>query len=126
MLSHRELVTNAIQADAPTPGGYMADQSGCASGWEWVDSTVELLSEVEVYGSCVWGSAWDVGIGNKQFPLFALAPEFIQPLTGSSRYYWWLRAIYSSVLFAIVGDGGVASLTGANYSHGIRPKWLIG
>lgn len=125
LLSHREVVTNAINASAPVPGGYLENETGCSSNWEWVDSTVELLNEVEVYGSRIWGGAFDIGIGHSQFPLFALAPDYIH---GDISNTWWLRSIASSTRFADVYHNGIADYGAfyANAVNSIRPKWLIG
>lgn len=39
----------------------------------WTFSDLELLSEPEVYGTRVWGNAFDVGIAKQQLPYFKLA-----------------------------------------------------
>jgi hypothetical protein len=128
LLRIKDIITNAINASAQTPGGYIPNHTGCASGWEWVDSYCDLLTEIEVFGSRIWSSGWDIGVCNRQFPLFALAPEFIMPGTGSSRNYWWLRGIGSSTRFTMVDASGPSNtdISTPSSAFGIRPKWCIG
>jgi len=109
ILSHRELLTNAISGDK-------------ASNWSWYDSTVELMNEVMVYGTHAWGSApnYETGIDKSQLPLFALDPSKI-----TNRSSWWLRDVSSSTSFALVGYDGLANGDYAGASIGVRPAFAI-
>lgn len=115
LYSHRELLSNAV-----------TDRK--ASGWTWVDATVELMSEVMVYGSTIWADSstggaggYNEGIGNTQLPLFAIAPEFIH-----IRQNYWLRDVVSAFYFAGVDYDGYASYDSASHPGlGIRPFFLI-
>jgi hypothetical protein len=121
LLTIKEYLTNAMDSSA-VPAGYRG-WSGAASGVELVDSTAELMSEVEVYGTRIWSSSrYDNMTGRSQLPLFALAPEYINP----SRFSWWLRCITTSTTFANVNSHGNASNYGASYSIGVRPRFLLG
>ena len=109
---HREYLSNAV------------DSNGGASGGTWVDSSVELMNEVMVYGSVVNGRGlglYNIGVGNTQLPLFRLAPQFIH-----TRQNYWLRDISSSAWVAYVRTAGTAYCDGASYPwSGVRPYFLV-
>ena len=108
VMSYRDILPNAT-----------AD--GQASGWAWYDCKVELMSETMVYGTKVWAnSGYEVGCINSQFPLFALAPEYIH-----RRFNYWLRGVRSAATFCDVGSGGDASYSYASYSLGVRPFFFV-
>ena len=111
LANHRIVLANAVDSSGP-------------SGWGWYDSDgVELPNEVQIYGTRVWGSAlkgWDVATQKYQFPLLALAPQFV-----NTRQTYWLQDVSSYSVsggFAFVDtDGGAASYL-ASYSFGVRPS----
>ena len=113
VLNHRKLLSNATT-------------DGKASGWAWVDSEVDLMNEVMVYGSTVWGestiggSGHNVGEGMSQLPLFVFRPDMI-----SNRQTFWLRDVVSASYFAAVNSNGYASSHGASYASGVRPAFSI-
>lgn len=108
VMSYRDILPNAT-----------AD--GQASGWAWYDCKVELMSETMVYGTKVWAnSGYEVGCINSQFPLFALAPEYIH-----RRFGYWLRGVGSATLFCRVDGHGDADANGASYSFGVRPFFFV-
>ena len=79
------------------------------------------MSEVMVYGTNVWAnSGYEVGCINSQFPLFALAPEYIH-----RRFDCWLRGVRSAPSFACVSYSGIASGIGASSSIGVRPFFFV-
>lgn len=79
------------------------------------------MSEVMVYGTNVWAnSGYEVGCINSQFPLFALAPEYIH-----RRFAYWLRGVRSAADFACVGTNGYATGYNASYSLGVRPFFFV-
>lgn len=95
--------------------------NGQASGWAWYDCKVELMSEVMVYGTTVWAnSGYEVGCINSQFPLFALAPEYIH-----RRFNYWFRGVRSETNFANGGVYGGVGNGGASYSYGVRPFFFV-
>lgn len=102
--------------------------SGCASNWAWTDTNCRLLSEVDVYGSSIWGNAWDVGESNRQLPGFAMNPELLVKLNpeDNSRLSWWLCTVASSTHFAVVSAYGDASTGHASLVRGVVPKVLFG
>ena len=121
LITCRELISTAVSTTATSAGN--AAWTGAASNWSWVDSKADLMTEVEVYGSVAFSSSgYDVGTGKKQLPLFAHAPQFINP----GRFNWWLRSVVNSAYFAHVSNYGHANYDGASHSRGVRPRWLIG
>ena len=111
LANHRILLTNAFDASGP-------------SNWGWYDSNgVELPNEVQIYGTRVWGSAlkgFDVATQKQQFPLLALAPQFV-----NIRQTYWLQDVSSysvSNRFGTVNGDGGADYYGASDSYGVRPS----
>lgn len=108
VMSYRDILPNAT-----------AD--GQASVWAWYDCKVELMSETMVYGTKVWAnSSYEVGCINSQFPLFALAPEYIH-----RRFDYWLRGVRSAAAFSFVNTNGFANFGNASYSFGVRPFFFV-
>lgn len=108
VMSYRDILPNAT-----------AD--GQAFGWAWYDCKVELMSETMVYGTKVWAnSGYEVGCINSQFPLFALAPEYIH-----RRFYCWLRGVRSATSFCDVDSAGFADGSYASRSYGVRPFFFV-
>lgn len=112
VLTKRELLTNAVNGNTP-------------SGWAWFDSDVELMNEVQAYGSVAWGAhdgnGYNVASGDGQFPLFMFDRTKLH-----NREDYWLRDVASATSFSIVGDGGRASNAYASRSFGVRPAFCIG
>lgn len=112
VLTKRELLTNAVNGNTP-------------SGWAWFDSDVELMNEVQVYGSVAWGAhdgnGYNVASGDGQFPLFMFDRTKLH-----NREDYWLRDVASATAFSIVGGSGYATNAYASYSFGVRPAFCIG
>ncbi len=115
ILTHRQYLCNAVSNGKP---------SGCS----WYDSTVELMTEQNVYGCKVFGVGNDGStvpalytVDKSQYPLFAFRPD----LMISNRTWVWLRDVVSVVDFAIVDYGGNPSYFHASYSLGVRPAFSI-
>ena len=112
VLTKRELLTNAVNGNTP-------------SGWAWFDSDVELMNEVQVYGSVAWGAhdgnGYNVASGDGQFPLFMFDRTKLH-----NREDYWLRDVASATVFSFVANGGIADDNGASYSFGVRPAFCIG
>ena len=119
LLKQRILVSNAVDtAKASQYSGY----TGMASNWEWADAYAALMSEVEVYGSSVWGGPFDVGEACAQLPVF----RFISPVE-FGRGYFWLRAVASSSYFANCRSDGAAGYDYASTTWlYVRPLIRIG
>lgn len=112
VLTKRELLTNAVNGNTP-------------SGWAWFDSDVELMNEVQAYGSVAWGAhdgnGYNVASGDGQFPLFMFDRTKLH-----NREDYWLRDVASAPSFSFVYNGGIASGSVASYSFGVRPAFCIG
>ena len=121
LLNHRNVLQNACTAGVPT-------------GFTWLDSTVELMTEQNVYGNQIMGALpsggtvnpWDANgnhnylVDKSQFPLFMFRPDLI-----SSRQWFWLRTVVSAACFALVDSHGFAACLGAGSSSGVRPAFSI-
>ena len=112
VLTKRELLTNAVNGNTP-------------SGWAWFDSDVELMNEVQVYGSVAWGAhdgnGYNVASGDGQFPLFMFDRTKLH-----NREDYWLRDVSSATSFSRVYDDGIADNSYASTSRGVRPAFCIG
>lgn len=114
VLKHRQYLQNA------TTDGY-------ASGGSWYDSTVELMTEQNVYGGKILSNIQNgtalvnsYTVDKSQYPLFAFRPDMI-----SNRQWFWLRDVVSASYFARVAAGGNAYSTGASAAYGVRPAFSI-
>lgn len=112
VLTKRELLTNAVNGNTP-------------SGWAWFDSDVELMNEVQVYGSVAWGAhdgnGYNVASGDGQFPLFMFDRTKLH-----NREDYWLRDVASATYFSNVTSYGLANTNYASFSYGVRPAFCIG
>ena len=111
LANHRIVLANDVDSSGP-------------SNWDWYNSDgVELPNEVQIYGTRIWGSAlkgFDVATQKQQFPLLALAPQFV-----NTRQTYWLQDVSSSSVssaFARVHADGVAGADSASISLGVRPS----
>lgn len=114
ILTHRQYLCNAVSNGKP-------------SGGSWYDSTVELMTEQNVYGGKVFGAGNDGStvpglhtVDKSQYPLFAFRPDLI-----SNRNWFWLRDVVSAALFAYVNNNGLATFGNASNSGGVRPAFSI-
>ena len=110
LANHRIVLANSVDNSGP-------------NSWAWYDSDgVELPNEIQICGTRIWGSAlkgYDVATQKQQFPLLALAPQFV-----SIRQTYWLQDVSSysvSSRFALVRNGGLADYYNASSSNGVRP-----
>ncbi len=114
VLNHRQYLQNAVT-------------DGYASGGSWYDSTVELMTEQNVYGGKIFGNQLNgtalpnsYTVDKSQYPLFAFRPDMI-----SNRQWYWLRDVVSASNFADVGASGGAASDGASGASGVRPAFSI-
>lgn len=115
ILNHRQYLQNAVT-------------DGYASGGSWYDSTVELMTEQNVYGGKVFGNCQNgtalpnsYTVDKSQYPLFAFRPDMIS----GSRQWFWLRDVVSAADFARVSYGGHAAYDNASGAGGVRPAFSI-
>lgn len=114
VLNHRQYLKDA------TTDGY-------EFGGSWYDSTVELMTEQNVYGGKIFGNslngtalAANYTVDKSQYPLFAFRPDMI-----SNRAWFWLRDVVSASRFAIVDSSGLANYHDASVAYGVRPAFSI-
>ena len=121
LLTHRNYLQNACTNGVPT-------------GAAWFDSTVDLMTEQNVYGNQIMSdlpsggtvNPWDANgnhnylIDKSQFPLFMFRPDLI-----SNRQWFWLRTVVSATAFADVSISGTADTASASSSAGVRPAFSI-
>lgn len=112
ILTKREILVNAVISN------------GTPSNWSWLDSDVELMSEVQVYGSIAWcalnGNGRNVGCCISQLPLFMFDSTKLH-----NREDYWLRDVFPDNGFARVSDTGYASFGSSSDSRGVRPAFCI-
>lgn len=108
--------------------------NGYESAGAWVESTIELMNELMVFGSNIFHNAMsgtnvptgNVTIDNSQLSLFRLDKSKIVALDDAgTRYWYWLRDVVSASYFANVSSSGHCTNYGASYSSGVRPAFLI-
>ena len=116
VLTHREHLCNAVA-------------NGKQSGGAWFDSSIELPSEIMMYGHIHFGNASDGNTipniytpSKTQLALFMVCPRFIT----DRSHVQWLRDVVSSAGFANVGGVGHANCNGASASYGVRPVFPVG
>lgn len=116
VLTHREHLCNAVA-------------NGKQSGGAWFDSSIELPSEIMMYGHIHFGNASDGNVipnvytpSKTQLALFMVCPRFITDRSHAQ----WLRDVVSSAYFALVGNGGNANCDTASSSYGVRPVFPVG
>lgn len=114
ILNHRQYLQNAVT-------------DGYASGGSWYDSTVELMTEQNVYGGKVFGNQLNgtalpnsYTVDKSQYPLFTFRPDM-----QSNRQWFWLRDVVSAPYFANVGAYGNATCNDASAAGGVRPAFSI-
>lgn len=116
VLTHREHLCNAVT-------------NGKQSGGAWFDSSIELPSEIMMYGHIHFGNASDGNTipniyttSKTQLALFMVCPRFIV----NRSYNQWLRDVVSSAYFAHVDDSGTTNCHLASSSDGVRPVFPVG
>lgn len=116
VLTHREHLCNAVA-------------NGKQSGGAWFDSSIELPSEIMMYGHIHFGNASDGNTipniytsSKTQLALFMVCPRFIT----DRSHVQWLRDVVSSAYFAGVSYDGNTNFYGASDSCGVRPVFPVG
>lgn len=103
--------------------------NGMPSGGAWYDSTVELMTEENVYGNKQWANSYrgDVSgvdmaeVDKSQYPGFAVAPS----LQTVSRQWYWLRDVVNASFFAHAFGDGYSGCLAASPVSGVRPAVCI-
>lgn len=116
VLTHKDIFTNAVSNGKP-------------SGGAWVDSDVELMNEIMVYGCPIFAPACDGSnipylytTAKTQLSIFRLNMKFLSDM----RSWIWLRDVVSANSFAYVNASGSANYYDADIDGGVLPYFLIG
>lgn len=114
ILNHRQFLPNQVR-DGYTVGG------------GWYDSTLELMTEQNVYGCAMYANCTHGTnvpnvdtIDKTQYALFSFAPNLI-----GNRQWYWLRDVACNGRFCLVSGEGLATTSGADASSGVRPSFNI-
>lgn len=116
VLTHQFYLSNAVT-------------NGKVTGSIEVSQEVVLMSERNVFGQPIMSSECNIGSNNPgwytydrtQFPLFALAPEFIQ----KQGLTYWIRDVVSASDYVRMVSNGAPSNDGAVSYCGVRPAFSI-
>ena len=116
VLTHKDIFVNAVT-------------NGHPSGVTWVDSDVELMNEIMVYGTFVHAAVNEGTIvpsnyttAKTQLAIFKLNMKFLSDM----RAWIWLRDVVSSAYFANVGNIAYANYGNADNGASVLPYFLIG
>lgn len=114
ILNHRQYLKNAVT-------------NGYESAGSWYDSTVELMTEQNVYGGKIFANcrqgtnmADQYTVDKSQYPLFAHRPDMI-----SNGAWLWLRDVASATSFCSVYRSGSANDNPASSAASVRPAFSI-
>ena len=127
----RNLLTRGINETGYNRYG---TNSGCSNEVRWYSRKVDLMNEVQVFGSIIWSSSgYDIGSDNCQLPLFRLAPEFIADRSYENLHkdenpeltWYWLRDIANASSYVGVDTYGNSSGYPASKAAGVRPYFYI-
>lgn len=105
------------------------------SNGEWVNSEIDLMNEIMVFGSNIFHNVINQGnvpygnstVDNSQLSLFKYRKDLIIAMNdGGNRNIYWLRDVVNSGNFAIArGTGSAGYLNASNLDAGIRPSFLV-
>lgn len=120
IVQHKNFIANATIND-------------CESAGIWIESEIELMNELMVYGSNMYHNIMNgnsipanITIDKSQLSLFQLDKSKIVACDDSGeRYQYWLRDVVSSSDFAYVHHYGNADHHNASFVKGVRPAFLI-
>ncbi len=126
IIEYRNVLSNRVDIEAVNQSG--GKWTGASDEWNWYSRKIDLMSEVNVYGTTVWSSSgYDIGIDNKQYALFQLKPEYINSYR-NTRFSSWLKAVSGATKFAFLPSHGQSGNDWgeASYEVGVRPRFLVG
>ncbi len=126
IIEYRNLLSNRINTEAINQSG--GRYNGASDEWTWYTRKIDLMSEVNVFGTTIWSSSgYDTGIDNRQYAIFQLKPEFINSY-GNEKFGCWLKSVSGANRFVTVGSSSDSNWNGngASYANAVRPRFLIG
>jgi hypothetical protein len=114
VMLHRNLFSNAVANGRPSNGS-------------WYDSTIDLMNEVNVFGTHHFSPVGDgtnipysYAVDKSIFPLFIARPDL-----QCNRQTFWLRDVVSSADFANAYLIGNCNYSNASTSLGVRPAFCL-
>ena len=123
VLEYNNFLTNKVDDSLSNMYG---SNSGASSNWKYEKRYLDLMSEVNVFGSLTWSSSgYDIGIDNRQYAIFHLKPELINHDLDGNIISYWLKTVSTSYHYTIVHKLGVSSPYDASHLDGVRPRFLI-
>ena len=134
ILTYKNQLSTELNSDGLSNVG--VGLTGYASAHDWRDITLNLLSELQVYGTQILSSSfYNNGIDTSQLPLFR--HDLMAKVAGNGgvtdmgnsneAIHYWLRDIVSKHFYArVTNRSGAYYHSGANVNGGLRPFFLIG
>ncbi len=124
IIEYENLLSDKMNENSVNQTG---QDNGSASGWGWYKSQLDLMSEVNVYGSTGWSSSgYDIGIDKYQYALFKLNPKLINSDLNNKTISYWLKGVVKKDSFTAVSYTGTEASAKANdATMGVRPRFLI-
>ena len=126
VLTYANILTNEVDENANNITSNL--YKGASNNWSWYNSQIDLMSEVNVFGTIILSSnGLDIGIDNQQYAIFLLKPEFAYTNGNSKRLSYWLKSVSNSKSFVFADVGGCSDNHALSKSaQGVRPRFLIG
>lgn len=100
-----------------------------ANSHQWTNVTLNLMSEIQLFGSTILSSYYDIGEKNTQFSLFRHNPamKIAGAGHGGKRVTYWLGAVATSSSFVCCGNfGNISHAKASIEACCVRPYFLIG
>ena len=112
-LTFGELISNRV--------GTSGTLDGRSTGWTWCVTQITLMGEIQVYGSTIFSSEYDIGEACTQLEAFRLNPILQQFDHGG----FWLRGVANTVSFSEASGNGNSDASGATNTYRVRPLFLL-
>ena len=117
-LTFGELISTEVNNSSPSA---LQESTGIASRWNWYETQITTMSEVQVYGSVAVSGTMDVGEACTQLEAFQYNHELQNFIHGA----FWLRGVSSSTGFSVSGNRGYAYSNNSSISYYVRPLLLL-
>lgn len=120
VLTHRENLANGFDDNMASMAG--AGRTGASSGWNYQSVSVNIPSEVMLYGTHIAGSSFfDIGNCNRQIAAMRLNPSLDHVASQSC----WTRTAVAAAVYATSDAQGHENIANVGTSLGVRPYFLL-